>query len=166
MIETVREWSFNDDTKLGDESAHCVGNRGVPLELKILGAMRMSAKECSFDAIAELSGMSIATMNVFYHKFWSNFCEFYTKTWISYPTTAAEAADTLLVYKRLGFPGAVGSVDCTHVLWGRCPTQHHGSYTRKEKKPTVAYEVTVDHSRKILHVSAGYPGSRKDYRKD
>ena len=33
----------------------------------------MSAKGCSFDSIAELSGMSISTMQLFYHSFWEKF---------------------------------------------------------------------------------------------
>ena len=53
-------------------------------------------------------------------------------------------------------------MDCTHVSWGRCPAQQHSAYSGEEKKPTVAYEVTVDHTRKILYVSIGHPGSRND----
>ena len=93
----------------------------------------MSAKGCSFDAIAELSGMSIATMQIFFHQFWAKFNENFREEWIVYPTTAVEAADTLEIYKRLGFPGAVGSVDCTHALWGRCPTQNQSAYSGKEE---------------------------------
>jgi hypothetical protein len=26
-----------------------------------------------------------------------------------------------LVYEKLGLPGCIGSMDCTHVLWHRCP---------------------------------------------
>ena len=163
IVERARTWSVNEGkSKLGDEVTDCIGNTGVPLELKILGALRMASKGCSFDAIAELSGMSIATMQKFFHQFWAKFSELFRKEWIVYPTNAAEAADSLEVYRRLGFPGAVGSVDCTHVLWGRCPAQQHSAYSGKEKKPTVAYEVTVDHTRKILYVSIGHPGSRND----
>lgn len=163
IVERARTWSFNEGkTKLGDDCKDCIGNAKVPLELKILGALRMSAKGCIFDAIAELSGMSIATMQNFFHQFWAKFNENFREEWIVYPTTAVEAADSLEIYRRLGFPGAVGSVDCTHVLWGRCPAQHHSAYSGKEKKPTVAYEVTVDHTRKILYVSIGHPGSRND----
>lgn len=87
----------NLDEKLGDFRIDCRGNEGVPLELKILGALRMLAKGCSFDAIAELSGMSISTMQPFFHFFWNRFCEFYRETWIKYPKTPEEAADNLAV---------------------------------------------------------------------
>ena len=162
IVEEAREWITVGLKKMGDETTNCVGVEGVPLELKILGALRMSAKGCSFDAIAELSGMSISTMQLFYHNFWEKFVSVYRERWIYYPLTAIEAADNLAVYNRLGFPGAVGSVDCTHVLWGRCPAQFQNTYTGKAKKATVAYEVTVNHSGKCLHISAGHPGSRND----
>lgn len=165
IVEEARSWMSmkgNLDEKLGDSRADCRGTEGVPLELKILGALRMLAKGCSFDAIAELSGMSISTMQPFFHYFWNKFTEVYREIWIKYPKTPEEAADNLAVYRRLGFPGAVGSVDCTHVLWERCPAQFQSTYTGKEKKATVAYEVTVNHSRRILHISDGHPGSRND----
>ena len=31
-----------------------------------------------------------------------------------------------------------------------------------KKKPTVAYEVTVHHSWRVLYISTGHPGSRND----
>ena len=31
-----------------------------------------------------------------------------------------------------------------------------------KKKPTVAYEVTVNHSGRVLYISTGHPGSRND----
>jgi hypothetical protein len=162
IVEEAREWPGQNGKKLGERTKDCVGLYGVPLELKVLGALRMSAKGCSFDAIAELSGMSISTMHSFFHFFWDKFVEVFQDRWISYPTTALEAADNLAVYGRLGFPGAIGSVDCTHILWGRCPALFQNTYTGKEKKATVAYEVTVNHSGKVLYISAGHPGSRND----
>lgn len=165
IVEEARSWVSMKgilNEKLGDFRMDCRGIEGVPLELKILGALRMMAKGCSFDAIAELSGMSISTMQPFFHFFLNKFCEVYREAWIKYPKTPEEAADNLEVYRRLGFPGAVGSVDCTHVLWERCPAQFQSTYTGKEKKATVAYEVTVNHSRRILYIFNGHPGSRND----
>ena len=57
------------------------------------------------------------------------------------------------MYKELGFPGEAGSVDCTHVRWGNRPAELANLYTDKEKVPTIAYEVTVDHTGKCLFVS-------------
>ena len=81
------------------------------------------------------------------------------------PVTAFDeiaAADNLAVYAKLGFPGSIGSVDCTYIYWGRCPAFFQNTYSGKEKKATIAYEVTVNHSSRCLHISPGHPGSRND----
>ena len=88
IVEEARDWIELNGKKLGDRVTDCVGVLGVPLELKILGALRMSAKGCSFDAIAELNGMSISTMQTFYHQFWAKFVSVFHDRWIVYPTTA------------------------------------------------------------------------------
>jgi hypothetical protein len=59
IVTVAREWPYGKGT-MGDIGIGCTGVEGVPLELKIQGAFRMSAKSRSFDAIAELSGMSIS----------------------------------------------------------------------------------------------------------
>jgi hypothetical protein len=122
------------------KGADATGRKSVPLELKILGCLRMLAKGVAFDAIAELSGMSISTMQAFYHLFWQRFVEKKRAAWIKHPRNPEEAAVVLEVYRLLGFPGACGSVDCTHIYWGRCPAQLANIYTGKEKKATVSYQ--------------------------
>ena len=155
FCEATRTWNTTKDID-------AAGRAAVPLELKVLGALRMVCKGCAFDAIAELSGMSEQTMHRFFHSFWEQFVAHFKDLWIKYPKTAAEAARSMQMYKELGFPGAAGSVDCTHVWWGNCPAGLANLYTGKEKVPTIAYEVTIDHAGKCLFVSQGHPGSRSD----
>ena len=50
-------------------------------------------------------------------------------------------------YTKLGLPGCVGSMDCTHVHWAQCPKYHKVECTGKEGFPTLSFEVVVDHSR-------------------
>jgi hypothetical protein len=64
IVSEAREWIISGNKRMGDLTTDCTGIEGVPFELKVLGALRMSAKGCSFDAIAELSGMSISTMQL------------------------------------------------------------------------------------------------------
>jgi hypothetical protein len=166
IVETARTWTQQpdkpDSKKFGESKTDAVGNPSVPLELKILGALRINAKGCSFDAIAELTGMALSTMATFYHLFWRRFVEELKEEWIAYPKDPAQAATSMEVYRRLGFPGAVGSVDCTHVHWARCPMMKQSTHTGKEKYPTLSYEVTCAHNRRILYVTCGHPGARND----
>ena len=82
IVTEAREWIVDGDKKMGDTTTDCVGVDGVPFELKVRGALRMSAKGCSFDAIDELSGMSISTMQLFYQTFWNKFVAVFRDRWI------------------------------------------------------------------------------------
>jgi hypothetical protein len=66
------------------------------------------------------------------------------------------------VYDRLGLTGAVGSIDCTHVHWERVPHELKPLYVGKEGFPTIVYEMIVNHNRKILYTTRGFPGSFND----
>lgn len=63
-------------------------------------------------------------------------------------------------YDLLGFTGTMRPIDAMHVAWGRAPYSHSRSYTGKEGEATLAYEVTVDHSGRILGATRGFPGAQ------
>lgn len=65
-------------------------------------------------------------------------------------------------YASLGLPGCVGSVDCVHVGWDKCPSQYLSLNKGKEHFPLVAYEVVCTSRKFIQSVSWGHPGSRND----
>ncbi|CAN0481225.1 unnamed protein product [Discosporangium mesarthrocarpum] len=52
-------------------------------------------------------------------------------------------------YHRLGFTGAAGSTAVTHLRWNKCPVVDTRSFKDKEGFPTLAFEVTVDHSMRV-----------------
>ena len=157
IVEKTRSWGIFSEKK------DRYGRPCVPLELKILGALRYLSKGSSFDAIAELSGMAEQTAHSFFHQFWYHFVLEYKDIWIKYPSTAAEAQPITDHYARLGLPGAVGSVDCTHVWWAMCPASKTQLYTNgKNKVPTVAFECVVSPTGRCLYVSQGHPGTRSD----
>ena len=39
------------------------------------------------------------------------------------------------------FPGCIGSIDCMHVRWGKCPKVHQAAYRGKEKVATIVLQV-------------------------
>jgi hypothetical protein len=65
-------------------------------------------------------------------------------------------------YTRMGFPGCVGSTDCVHFYWDRCPHNVRHLFLGKEGKPTVAYSLIADHTRRIRSLTIGNPGARND----
>ena len=66
-------------------------------------------------------------------------------------------------YAALGHPGCMGSVDCTRLLWARCPKALRNFATGKEKAPAVSFLVVCDHNRQVIYVSEhGYLGGMND----
>jgi hypothetical protein len=60
-----------------------------------------------------------------------------------------------------GVHGMIGSLDCSHFVWGNCPVVHHGQFQGKEGKPTVLVEV-MDHILYVWHAVFGYAGTLND----
>ena len=73
-----------------------------------------------------------------------------------------EIANAMEVYTKLGLPGCIGSADCVHIRWERCPAGYRSFHKGKEGYPTLSYEVTVDHHKKIIAATQGHPGCRND----
>jgi hypothetical protein len=78
------------------------------------------------------------------------------------PKTKEEIDSHCHEYKAAGFPGCIGSYDCVHVRWWACSANLKQFATGKEKYPTRAFEVTVNHRRVILSVTSGFYGSVND----
>ena len=64
-------------------------------------------------------------------------------------------------HASMGLPGCVGSVDCVHIGWDKCPSQFFNLYKGKETYPLVLYEVVCTSHKFIQPVSCGHPGSQK-----
>lgn len=137
-------------------------HRSAPLELKILATLRKLGRGGCFDNLYDSCGIDEETLRVFYHKFCRHFSEALYTTYVHPPTTQEEISKVTEVYKRLGFPGAIGSVDCTHIRWDKCPAHLRATCKGKEGFPSLAYELTVDHFRRIHAVTEGHYGTRND----
>ncbi len=47
-----------------------------------------------------------------------------------------ELREIMNKYKIMGFNGCIGSIDCTHVLWNKCPLSLRNYCIGKGKTPT------------------------------
>ncbi|CAN0351921.1 unnamed protein product, partial [Discosporangium mesarthrocarpum] len=81
--------------------------------------------------------------------------------WISAPE-GEDPKKGVATYARLGFPGAVGSSDDTHVRWDKAPASRTVYYTSNEGFPSIAYQVAVDHTGCALAMTAGFAGATDD----
>jgi hypothetical protein len=58
--------------------------------------------------------------------------------------------------------GMMGSLDCSHTVWHKCPKAWQGSFKGKEKKPTIVMEAICDYHLWFWNVSYGYAGTLND----
>jgi hypothetical protein len=58
-----------------------------------------------------------------------------------------------------GVDGMFGSLDCMHTYWKNCPKAWQGSFSGKEKQPTIVLEAISDHHTWFWHASYGYAGT-------
>jgi hypothetical protein len=73
-----------------------------------------------------------------------------------------ELSKIMSVFGRVGFPGAMGSMDVTHFRWLACPKESYNYCKGKYPFPTLACQAIVDHNRRILFLSGLYDGREND----
>jgi hypothetical protein len=105
---------------------------GVPMELKVLGVLRILGRGCTTDDVKELSFISESHMSAFFHRFckWGRDVMF--PKWVTWPQSKEEIAKAMGPYCALGFDGAIGSTDAVHIAWGGCPQKLAILHTGKE----------------------------------
>ncbi|XP_066320806.1 uncharacterized protein [Miscanthus floridulus] len=77
--------------------------------------------------------------------------------------TVQDVERLLEIGERRGFPGMIGSIDCMHWHWEKCPYAWKGQYTRGDQGvPTIILEAVASHDRWIWHAFFGVAGSNND----
>ena len=155
LLEMTNEW--HDETK-----SDAAGRASIPTALKLLGVLRILGRATCFDGILELSGISVSTMQRFFHEFTAWFRKEVYPKFVSTPTTLSELMDIQAAYAALGLPGAIGSMDVVHLAWCMCPAFLANLATGKEGYPSIAYNVICDHQGRALAVLTGAYGSTND----
>jgi Plant transposon protein len=138
------------------------GRLSIPLELKLLAVLYVLGSGVALRTVAELSEISESSVQRALHAFSSGFCATMYDEWIKPPATPEHMKEILKHNAAVGFPGAVGSSDVTHVPWDKTPCQQARHYVGKEGFTTVAYEVTVDHTMRVQAVTRGFHGAVND----
>jgi hypothetical protein len=151
-----------NEISLGDKTTDCCGKEAIPLELKVLGVLRVLGRATCFDGIDELTKTSAEVHRVFFHEFCKKFAARYFKEYVCAPQSEEAIRKATGIYERLGLPGALGSTDCVHVWWDRCPASISNKCTGKEGYPTLAWECTVDHHMKFIASTSSFYGSCND----
>ena len=103
------------------ENPDAAGNPAAPLELKILAVLRVLGRGYCFDGEEELTCISTEVLGVFFRNFCCYFAHENFAKYCNPPSTPEEKSSCTEIYRKLGLPGCVGSTDCVHIRWERCP---------------------------------------------
>ena len=136
------------------------GKKSSPVQLLLLGTLRYLGRGWMFDDIEE------QTASV-HHNFFHKFIEFGSTTLYSMhvikPFHLAEAQSNMSEYAEAGFPGCVGSTDCTHITTERCEYNLKNNHLGGKSNQTArTFNLTCNHRRRILHTTRGGPARWND----
>lgn len=120
------------------ERNDAVGQKCAPLELKLLGVLRVLGRGHCLDGIQQLSYMSAEVNRVFFLTWCDMFAHKYFTIYCNPLETPEEIQKTMAVYDRLGFLGCIGSTDCIHIKWERCSSGDRVLHKEKEGFPTLS----------------------------
>jgi len=140
----------------------CVGRGGAPVELKVLGVLRILGRATCFDGITELSGIPTSSMQAFFHRFTAWFRKDVYPEFVYVPKTREDLARVETPYALVGLPGCIGSMDVVHIAWCMCPTYLMNLAKGMEGYTSIAYNVICDHKGRAQAVLAGTYGAFND----
>ena len=138
------------------------GDETVPIGLLVLASLRILGSGCTFEAVEELTAVSEGTHRKFFHEQFCCWGEKAAEEHICMPATEEDIAHVLRPYEERGFPGCVGSIDCVHLVWDKCPASAFSACKGKGSFPTLAFEVVCSNTRKIMSVSQFFFGTVND----
>lgn len=143
------------------KQANIFGRTKIPYEFRVLVALRILARGNCSDDIFELSGIGQSTISGIFTLFCQGFVDNFYEDYVSFPE-GEDLEQVNRTYAKLGFPGACGSMDVTHIPLGKCPEGLKQLATGKEKFPTLAFQCVCSPNRRITYCSKGYLGSYND----
>lgn len=139
------------------------GRPTSPIKLKLLGALRILAKGCSWDLLYELTGISPRVHTLWTTSFLKKFNAERFHMFVHEPRNQEEIKKVLKIYTASGFPGCIGSIDCVHIRWDMCPAKWQSLYRNgKYPFPTISYQMSVDHTKRFQSCTSGFYGTSSD----
>ena len=148
----------NEYFKLGYDATKQPGFHPIQ---KVTAAVRVLAYGGAADSLDEYIRMGESTVIETVNHFTRTIVSLYADEYLREPT-ANDISRLLSIAEERGFPGMLGSIDCMHWEWEKCPTAWHGQYWGHFKKPTIILEAVASYDLWIWHAFFGMPGSCND----
>lgn len=137
------------------------GKEGGSTDLKFFAALQMLSDGRTAASLTQQTRMSERQVMKCMKLFVNAVVERLGEEWLRLPTVE-EIMAIEGRYRKLGFPGCLGAIDCAGWDWDLCPVAWQGLYKGKDKKPSMRMEVYCDDSLRIWSLNFGIPGSKND----
>jgi Plant transposon protein len=144
-----------------ERKTDALGKEGLHPVQRVLAALRMLAYGTAADSVDEYVRISESSALESLRRFCNAVCDTFGEEYGRQPTEN-DLRRILAINEMRGFPGCLGSIDCQHWKWERCPVAFAGQFSGKEKKPTVVLEAIADGELWLWHAYFGCPGSLND----
>ena len=128
---------------------------------KVCAAIRQLAYGTASDHVEEYTGVADSTALSCLRKF----CKFVIRQYGPEYLGAWKERDIKKEMKAnadRGFPGMLGSIDCTHWQWKMCPISWQGMYQDRNRKRSIVAEAIAGHDMYFFQAFVGCPGSMND----
>jgi hypothetical protein len=120
----------------------------LPVELLLLGSLRYLGRGWTFNGCEESTAIDKDVHRTFFRVFLEFGSTVLYKKWVLTPVNLTKALSNMKEYSVAGFPGCVGSSDCTHIVTDRCEynlkNNHLGA---KNSLTTRTFNLTCNHRR-------------------
>ena len=124
------------------QKPNAVGALGASPIQKSIAAVRMLAYGVSANFLDDYVRLGESTIIECLKHFVKAVVEVFSEQYLRAPNVEDTARLTAINHAR-GWPGMLGSIDCMHWKWDKCPTALRGAYTGHKDGPTMILEAVA-----------------------
>lgn len=138
------------------------GRRPQPIEMKVSAWLLVLHEGVSFEHAAWVCCVSEPVVRRFFHAWNAWLVKHEYPKHVYPPSTEHDIQRTEAKFAKMGYPGAITTIDATHVEWLQCPAMHAWRCTGKDGYPTRSYNCAIGPNKEFHHVHRSHPGAQND----
>ncbi|GJY63942.1 ALP1-like protein [Tanacetum coccineum] len=146
------------------EGCDAVGKAGISALVKCTSAIRQLAYAAVPDSLDEYLQIGEKTSRDCLMHFCNGVIELYGEEYLRRPTQTDVEKLYAFHENKHGFPGMIGSIDCTKWSWAQCPQAYRAQFSRGDSgsEPFILLEAVASQDLWIWHAFFGVAGSNND----
>ena len=153
----------NSDIQFYSNAKDCFANEIPSLEARLLLPLKCIAYGVPPHTFMDYFSMSMTAARTCYVEFMAGLRLLYVGEYLA-KMTKNDLAAIMRLHKSVhrGVEGMLGSLDCMHTYWNKCPVAWKGQYKKGKAKPSIVLEGMCDYHLYFWHASFGYAGTLND----